>query len=249
MEPLIIAIVLIYGIVVGSFLNVVIFRLPRHESIVTGPSHCMSCGHRLRWYELIPVLSFLIQGGRCRKCKTKLSPQYPLVESLNGVLWVVSWLRFGLHPDFFLGCALGSVLICISLIDAHTMEIPPSLNLSVGILGVVRCICYPQEILWNLLGFAAVSGILILIYIFTKGGGIGGGDIKLMAASGLLLGLKDVILAFVLACILGAVIHLFRMAFFHVGRKLAMGPYLSIGIWIAFFFGEGLIRWYLGLLV
>jgi leader peptidase (prepilin peptidase)/N-methyltransferase len=248
MDLIIYIIVFIYGIVFGSFLNVVIFRVPKHESIVRGQSHCMTCGHKLSWYELIPVFSYIFQRGRCRSCGEKISPQYPLIETMNGVLWCLSFRRFGMTPEFFMGAALLSVLVCISIVDARTMEIPLSFNIAIFAIGIARLIFSWPHILEYLIGAVAVSGFLLIVYILTGGGGVGGGDIKLMAAAGLLLGWKCIIIAFLIGCILGSVIHIIRMAVFHAGRKLALGPYLSAGIAIAFFFGNDMINTYLGLL-
>lgn len=242
------AFIFLFGICVGSFLNVVAFRVPKGESIVTGPSHCMTCGHRLKWYELIPVLSFLLQGGKCRSCGTRLSPQYPLVEAANGVAWVGIYLLKGMTWDTLIGFGLVSALIALSLIDARTMEIPVGLNIFIAALGVFRIATDPAHWLTYLIGGAAISVPLLIILFATGGAGIGGGDVKLMAAAGLVLGWKCIILAFLLACILGSVIHMIRMKFFHAGRQLAMGPYLSLGIMIAFLWGDSLIAWYFGMM-
>lgn len=238
----------LFGICVGSFLNVVVFRVPKGESIVTGPSHCMTCGHRLKWYELIPVLSFVIQGGKCRSCGTRLSPQYPLVEAANGFAWVAIYLLKGLSWETLIGFGLVSALIALSLIDARTQEIPAGLNIFIACLGVLRIVTDWHNFLLYLIGGAAVSVPLLIILFATGGAGIGGGDVKLMAAAGLVLGWKCIILAFLLACILGSVIHMIRMKFFHAGRQLAMGPYLSLGIMIAFLWGDSLIAWYFGMM-
>lgn len=238
----------LFGICVGSFLNVLAFRLPKGESIVTGPSHCMTCGHRLKWYELIPVLSFVIQGGKCRSCGTRLSPQYPLVEAANGLAWVAIYLLNGLSWDTCLGFGLVSALIAVSLIDARTQEIPAGLNIFIACLGALRIATDPHHFLLYLIGGAAISVPLLIILLLSGGAGIGGGDVKLMAAAGLILGWKNIILAFLLACILGAIIHPIRMKFFHAGRVLAMGPYLSAGIMVAFLWGDAMISWYLGMM-
>lgn len=238
----------LFGICVGSFLNVVVFRVPKGESIVTGPSHCMTCGHRLKWYELIPVLSFVIQGGKCRFCGTRLSPQYPLVEAANGFAWMAIYFLKGLSWDTLIGFGLVSALIALSLIDARTQEIPAGLNIFIAVLGVLRIATDWHNFLLYLIGGAAVSVPLLIILFVTGGAGIGGGDVKLMAAAGLVLGWKNIILAFLLACIFGAVIHPIRMKFFRAGRVLAMGPYLSAGIMVAFLFGDAMISWYLGMM-
>ena len=238
-----------FGLCVGSFLNVCIFRIPREESIVTGPSHCMSCGERLKWYELIPVFSFLMQGGRCRHCKAKLSPQYPLIEAANAAGWVVCLFVKGFSIEFFLGCTLFSALLTLAVIDARTMEIPFGINVFIFILGLVRLFTDLNNWPLYLICFAAVSGFFLLVYLITGGRGIGGGDIKLMAAAGLLLGWKNILLSLMIAAIVATVVHLIRMAIVKAGKMLAFGPYLSIGIFIAFLFGDIVINWYLSLLM
>lgn len=238
--------IFLFGLCVGSFLNVVVYRVPKGESIVTGPSHCMTCGHRLAWYELIPVLSYVVQGGKCRQCGTPLSPQYPLVEAANGLAWIGIFLIKGFTFDTLIGFGLFSCLLALSIIDARTLEIPAGLNIFLACLGVFRIVTDLSHWYLYLIGGAAISVPLMIILLVTGGAGIGGGDVKLMAAAGLVLGWKGIIFAFFLACVLGAVIHLVRMKFFHAGRQLAMGPYLSAGILIAFLWGSDIISWYLG---
>ncbi|MBP3206045.1 MAG: prepilin peptidase, partial [Lachnospiraceae bacterium] len=116
-------VIFLYGIVIGSFLNVVIYRVPKKENMVTTRSHCMSCGYQLTWYDLIPLFSWLALGGKCRKCKAKISVQYPLIEGLNGVLYLVIFARYGLSIDSLLYCLLFSALIALSVIDFRTYEI------------------------------------------------------------------------------------------------------------------------------
>lgn len=237
----------LYGIVIGSFLNVCIYRIPRGESVVTGRSHCTSCGCQIKWYDLFPVFSYLFLKGRCRKCGSRISLQYPLIEAANGFLYAAIFLINGFTIESILYSLMASALLGLSVIDVRTFEIPPVFNWFIGILGVVALLLDRQYVLHSV-GFFVISGFLLLIYWLTKGAGIGGGDIKLMAAAGLLLGWQKIILAFFTGCILASVIHLLRMKFAGEDRKLAMGPYLSAGILIAALFGEQMIRWYAGLL-
>ena len=241
-------VVFLFGITVGSFLNVCILRIPKKESIVTVLSHCMSCGHRLRWFELIPLFSYLFLRGRCSACKSRISAQYPLIEAANGVLWCILLWRFGPAPDFILASLLCSALLVLSVIDAREREIPPGTTIFILVLGGVRLFLDRAD--WSLyvIGFFAVSVPLLLVLLATGGRGIGGGDIKLMAACGLFLGWKDVLLAFFAACVLGSVIHLSLMAAKKADRTLALGPYLSAGVFLALMWGDAAIRWYLGLL-
>lgn len=246
MLPIYILIFLL-GITVGSFLNICILRIPAHESIVTGPSHCMSCGKRLKWYDMVPLFSYLALGGKCRFCKAPVSPQYPLIEGINGLLWLAVTAVLGLNPDAILGCILTSVLLVLSVIDARTCEIPLGTTILIAVLGGIRLFVHPDAWASALIGAAAVSGVLLLILFASGGRAIGGGDVKLMAAAGLFLGWKGILLAFFLACVLGSVIHIIRMRLFGAGRDLAMGPYLSLGIFISMLFGQALLTWYTGL--
>lgn len=240
-------IVFLYGIVIGSFLNVCIYRIPKKEDIVKVRSHCMSCGYQLRWYDLIPVFSYLFLGGKCRNCGEKISPQYPLIEALNGVMYVITVIVKGANVESLLYCLLISALIALSLIDWRTFEIPVGFNIFIGILGIVGTIIDLSNWLDHVIGAVAVSLVLLLLYIFSKGRAIGGGDVKLMAAAGLLIGWKAITLAFAVGCVLGAVIHVIRMKVAGAERQLAMGPYLSAGIVIATLWGDKIIKAYLSL--
>lgn len=240
--------VFLYGIVIGSFLNVCIYRLPKKENIVTTRSHCMQCGYQLKWYDLVPLFSWLALGGRCRNCKAKISVQYPIIEALNGVLYLVVFARFGVSIECLLFCLLASALLVLSVIDFRTYEIPFGTNVFIAGLGLVRILTDWSNWAEYVIGFFAVSAVLYVLYLLTQGKGIGGGDIKLMAASGLLLGWKCNILAFLLGCIIGSICHVIRMRVTKADHVLALGPYLSIGILISALWGNELIGWYFSML-
>lgn len=244
LDIILLSIIFIFGIVIGSFLNVCIYRIPEKEDIVKTSSHCMSCGYHLKWYDMIPLLSFLALRGKCRKCGAKLSVQYPLIEAANGILYVCIVWTGGLSIDSLLYCLLASALLVLSVIDFRTYEIPFGINLFILALGLVRVATDASNILNYLTGLLAVSIVLAILYYATGGRAIGGGDVKLMAACGLLLGWKLIIFAFLLGCVLGAVIHVIRMKVSGEGRVLAMGPYLSMGVLIAALWGERMINWY-----
>ena len=239
--------IFLIGISIGSFLNVCIYRIPKKEDIVFERSHCMSCGNVLKWYELIPLFSFLVQGGKCRNCKTKLSVQYPLIELLNGLIYVWIFIVKGFCPESILFCICASVLIVISVIDWRTYEIPFGCNIIIGILGIVRVFLNLAHWYDYVIGFFAVSGLFLIIYWITKGRGIGGGDIKLMAAAGLLLGWQNILLSLMIGSIAGSVIHLALMKIQGKDRVLAFGPYLAFGIFISMLYGNDIITWYLGM--
>lgn len=213
------------------------------------PSHCMSCGAKLRWFDLIPLFSWLFLRGRCRQCKTVISVQYPVVEAVNGILWVAVFLVNGMNGMSVLYSLMASALLTLSVIDWRTFEIPFGINVFLGVLGVVAVFLEKEEWRSHLIGAVCVSGVLFVLYLLSKGRAIGGGDIKLMAACGLLLGWQKILLAFLLGCILGSVLHLLRMKVSGEGHVLAMGPYLAAGIFLAALFGERWIDWYLSLLV
>lgn len=241
-------VIFIFGITIGSFLNVCIYRIPLHQSIVTVSSHCMTCGRKLKWYDMIPVFSWLLLGGKCRSCKSKISLQYPVIESLNGILYVVICLVNGMNLFSLIYCLMTSALLTLSLIDWRTYEIPPGINAFLFILGVAAAVLDRGNLLSHLAGMVCVSGFLGILYLISRGRAIGGGDIKLMFACGLILGWKQIILAFLLGCIIGSVIHLIRIRVQGEGHVLAMGPYLSAGIFLAALWGNAWISWYISLL-
>ena len=267
---MIIVVFSIIGLLIGSFLNVCIYRIPKHENITTTRSHCMSCGNVIKWYDLVPVLSYILLKGRCRFCKVKLSFQYPIVELLNGLLYCLIVLVMGLNIQSVLTMALASVLIVIAMIDWRTYEIPFGLNVFIAVLGCLSTVFdllktygmwdysldpnsvrgaflswIPMTLTDHIAGAVCVSGFLLILYLATKGRGIGGGDIKLMVAAGLLLGWKNIILAFVIGCVLGSIIHLIRMKVSKQDHVLAFGPYLAAGILISSLWGERIINAYL----
>lgn len=236
--------VFLFGIVIGSFCNVCIYRMPKQESIMVD-SHCMNCGEKLHWYDLVPLFSFIILKGRCRKCQTKLSLQYPLIEGMNGALYVVVILANGWNLLSVIYCLLTSALIILSVIDFRTYLIPNQINAFILALGIITVILDREHATGHLIGMVGISGFLLILYLLTAGRGIGGGDIKLMAAAGLITGWQISILSFLTGCILGSVIHLIRMKVSGAEHKLALGPYLSMGIWISLLFGSPVIHWYL----
>ncbi len=236
----------LYGIIIGSFLNVCIYRIPKKENIAIVRSHCMTCNHQLKWYDNIPLFSWMILRGRCRYCKVPISPQYPIIEASNGILWLLVAMIKGISVESLLYALLFSALLTLSVIDFRTYEIPAGINIFILTLGLIMTVLNYTEWLDHVIGFLAVSIPLYIIIIVTDGRGIGGGDMKLMATAGLLIGWKLIILAFALGCIIGAPIHILRMKIAKADRVLAMGPYLSIGIMIAVLWGESIIRWYLG---
>ena len=237
-----------FGIVIGSFLNVCIYRIPMHETVVTERSHCMRCGYQLSWYDMIPVFSWLCLGGKCRKCKEPISPQYPIVEATNGVLYLLVFAVCGFELDSIIYCLMASALLVLSVIDWRTYEIPIGINIFILVLGILHIVIDYQNWLDYVIGFFSISIVLLILFYVSGGRAIGGGDVKLMAAAGVVIGWKLIILAFFIGCIVGSIIHLTRMKLSGADKVLAMGPYLAVGIMIATLWGEKLISWYVSMM-
>lgn len=251
----------ILGTYIGSFLNVVIIRTPLEQSFIKGRSHCMTCGNTLKWYHLIPVFSWLFLGGKCGYCKAKISFQYPLVELLNGIAWaslsyVINVVNNGLlsSPIAFSTTAIlymiaTSVLIVLSGIDIKIYEIPYTANIILTILGIIALLIDLENWQLYVIGLCSVGGLLFLIQLISGGRAMGGGDVFLMASAGLLLGWKNIILAFILGCIIGSIVHITIMQVKKdTDNMLPFGPYLSVGIFLSMLFGDKLVGWYLATL-
>lgn len=248
------AVAFIFGVIVGSFLNVCICRLPKDESIVSPPSHCPDCSYQIRWFDNIPVISYIFLRGKCRGCGAHISLQYPLVELLNGVLTLFLFLRFGPTLTFaalFLFC---SALVVITFIDIEHQIIPDEISISgIGVGFVLSFFLKGHSWQNSLLGILLGGGSLLLVaYAYqrlTGKEGMGGGDIKLLAMMGAFLGWKAVPFIIFASSLVGSVIGVSIMLFHKKDTKLAIpfGPYLAFGAVLYIFYGKSLIRWYLGL--
>lgn len=239
---------LVLGLVVGSFLNVCIYRIPLGITVVSGRSFCPSCKKTIAWYDLVPVLSFLVLRGRCRSCGSPISPRYPAVELLNGLLWLLCCLFHGFTPRALV-LALGlSALVVAGFIDHDTGLIPDRLSVFLLLLAAASLF---------LPGFASplsrVLGLLIpalpMLLAAKLFGGFGGGDVKLCAAFGALAGLPLSLLAALLSSVTGAAYGLLLVKKKGAGRKTAFpfGPFLALGMGAALLFGERLVSFYLSL--
>lgn len=236
--------VFVLGLLIGSFLNVCIFRIPLGQGIVIESSHCMKCGHKLKWYELIPLFSWVIQGGKCRSCKSKISAQYPIIEATNAIMWFAIAFIYGFNWLTLIYCSAFSVLLVISVIDERTHEINLGLNITLFVIGIGATIADYPNWLYHVIGMFSVSLFLLIIVLVTKERAMGLGDVYLMIGAGLMLGWKHTIFAFAVGCILGSIIHLIRMAVSKKKHELAFGPYLSLGIVFTIFFGNYFITLY-----
>ncbi len=242
-------IVAILGICVGSFLNVVISRMPKGESVVFGSSHCPHCKKNLKWYELVPIFSYLFLRGKCSKCKSRISLQYPLIEAINGILWVIIFFKFFLSYETLLAWALVSALLALSVIDAKTREIPFKISVFIAVVALIRLFLNINDWQNLLLGAVSVSSFMLILLLLSGGRAIGGGDVKLMFGAGLYLGLMPTVLSFFIACIIASIIHIIKMIFFKANRDLALGPYLAVGIFVSLLWGQDIINFYMSTLL
>ena len=252
---ILILLVLTYGLLIGSFLNVLIYRIPRDESIAFPGSHCPVCSHKLAWYDNVPLFSYLSLKGECRYCKTSISLQYPLIESLNAIIYIFLYFRFGFSPIFVFYALVSSALIAIAIIDLKELIIPDSLVISIIALTVFyKAINYfvysvSPDILDSIFGLLAAGGLFLAIVIFS-GGGMGGGDVTLIGALGFVLGLKNIFLVIFLSFLYGATISIFLLATKLKTRKdpIPFGPFIILGFFTTIFVGDSLINWYINLL-
>ena len=236
----------LFGLVLGSFYNVVGLRVPKGESIVNPPSHCTSCGRRLTAVELIPVLSYVIQGGKCKGCGVKVSPIYCVTEVATAVLFAGSYLKFGFTAELAVALLFVSLLVIINVSDIAYMLIPNKILLFFLPFLVIARIVSPLDLWWDsLLGAVVGFGILLLIAVISKGG-MGGGDIKLFFLIGLVLGTVNTILTLFLASVIGMIAGIVILKIKGQGRKtpIPFGPSIALGALIAYFYGADLIEWY-----
>lgn len=243
---MIICLLIIFGLVIGSFLNVCIYRVPRKLK-VNNPrrSFCTSCNAQLHWYENVPVFAWLIQRGRCRHCQAPISGRYPLVELLSALAMVASYVYYGLTPTAAVVYAITAALIVISFIDLDFKIIPNVISLpgiciglGLGLIGEIAPVFHPPittGILDSVIGMLAGGGFFFIIgeayYLCTKSDGLGGGDIKLMGMTGAVLGWQSVAPTIFVGSLCGAVVGIFLIVFRGGNRKLEIpfGPWLSLG--------------------
>lgn len=249
------ALIFYFGAIIGSFLSVVIYRLPRNLSIIRPPSHCPHCTNPIRFYDNIPIISYLILRGKCRYCSGKISLRYPLIEILTGLVFVTLYIRFGLSIKTLSYGILLIYLIVIVFIDIDFHKIPNSIIIS-GLLWGGLLLLFPtaRRLIDAGIGLLTGGGIMLLLAVlgrlFFKKDCLGGGDIKLATLVGLFLGLPGIILAlfisFILAGLIGGGLILFKG--FKKGGYLPYAPFLAIGTLVTILSGQSIITWYLGLL-
>lgn len=237
----------IYGLLFGSFFNVVGLRIPIKQSIVTPRSACPTCGHQLTPLELIPVFSYIVQGGKCRGCQSRISPIYPIMELLTGILFVTSFNVIGWSGELLVALTLVSMFMIIVVSDIHYMLIPDKILLwFAGIFFLERTI-WPLTPWWDSLLGAATGFTLLLVIALVSKGGMGGGDIKLYALLGFVLGVKLVLLSFFLSILFGAVLGGLAQLFRIVKKRqpIPFGPFIALGTLSAYYWGAEIINLYL----
>lgn len=245
-----------FGIAIGSFLNVCIYRLPKEESLVKGASHCMTCGEKIKKRDLVPVISWCLLGGKCRNCKAPISPRYTVVEALTGILFVLAFLYFGVDVNPLMAChvsLLFAALIVVFFMDWDTQLINTGVVCFIGFLGATQLVLNsfvldrPMSDVTaksQIIGAFVISVPFFIIELASKGKAMGRGDVYLMLAGGFFLGVKAVIIAAFIGMVSGSVVG---MILKHKtgSSKFAFGPFLSIGIAVAAIYGNQLADLYL----
>lgn len=244
---------LVFGMVVGSFLNVCICRMPKDQSVVSPPSHCPNCSYQIRWYDNIPLFSYIFLHGKCRGCGIHISLQYPLVELINGILTMLLYLRFGSTITFAVLFLFCSALVVITFIDIEHQIIPDEISLSGILIGFALSFFIEPGWFSSLIGILLGGGSLLMVaWLYQKltgKDGMGGGDIKLLGMMGAFLGWQAIPFIIFASSMVGSVIGVSIMLLQKKDSKLAIpfGPYLAFAAVLYIFYGKPLIRWYLAL--
>jgi leader peptidase (prepilin peptidase)/N-methyltransferase len=246
-------IVLSYGLIIGSFLNVCVYRIPLSQSIIYPPSNCTACNTRLKWKDLIPLFSYLILKGRCRYCGEKISLRYPLQEILTSLLFLTLYVNFGFSIYFLKYVILFSFLIVISSIDIKYQDVYVSNTFPGIITGVIFAIIESflySSSFWNYFFGAVIAGAVIFLIVFITGA-MGAGDIEIAVLCGVFIGWKYSIIMIILSFIIGGIVGILLIATRKKGRKdyIAFGPFLALATLMVIFFGKWILNYYFGLFV
>jgi len=237
----------IVGSAIGSFLNVVIYRLPLGMSLAKPGSHCFACKTPIKPYHNIPILGYFILRGKCASCGAKFSPRYMMVELITAIIFAACYLKFGTRPESFVYMAFCSALIAVAFIDLDHMIIPDKISLPGIVVGLICAYFFlPITMQDSLLGLLVAGGSLFLLAVIVPGG-MGGGDIKLMAMVGAFLGLKGGLVTIFIGSLIGSVIGGIMMIATGKGRKtkIPFGPYLVMGALLVLFYERELIELYI----
>lgn len=249
------AFVTVLGLCVGSFLNVCIYRIPRGGSVLRPRSRCPGCEYELRWYDNIPVISYALLLGRCRRCRSRISMRYPIVEVLTALVFLAHFALFGWTALLVVRLLFACALIVLFAIDLEHHILPNVITLSGLAAGLVFSLVFPPGIVDALLGALLGGGVLWLIgeayYRFSGQDGMGGGDVKMLAMVGAFLGWKLVLVTLVLSSIGGSLVGLIVILLRRGGLKHALpyGTFLALAALTASLVGERIVEWYVGLYV
>ena len=252
-EPIELAIVTFLGLAIGSFLNVVIHRLPRGESLVSPGSRCPACGYALRAADNIPVVSYLMLLGRCLQCRARISARYPLVELATGALFVLHYFVFGWTALLAVRLLFAAAMVALFFIDLEHRLLPDRITLPGIAAGLVASLFLPPGIRDALIGTLAGGGVLWAIgeayYRYSGEEGMGGGDVKMLAMIGAFLGWQLVLVTLVFSSIAGAVTGLILLASRRGGLKYALpyGTFLALAALVSSLYGDQIVSWYTGL--
>lgn len=242
---------LTYGLLIGSFLNVCSYRIPREESVVFTPSHCTGCFSKIKFYDLIPVISYVILGGKCRTCKSKVSIKYPAIELLTGILYFFIYQFYGLSLLSLKLIIMVSFLIVISMIDYETQDVYSITTYPCILLGIIFSIAGKYYLNDNiskyLIGLIVAIVVIGIFVIATRGRGMGAGDIEIAAICGIYLGWQNILVTLFFASIIGAIYGIVLIILKSKKRKepIAFGPFLFFGALIAMFYGKKIIELYI----
>ncbi|WP_310176685.1 prepilin peptidase [Neobacillus niacini] len=241
---------LLFGLCLGSFYNVVGLRIPLNQSIIKPRSHCPNCNHTLTSIDLIPVLSYVFLRGKCRRCKAPISPFYPIIELITGLLFMFAPIIMGWSYELIIAWTFISLMVIIFVSDIHYMIIPDKVLLVFAVLFLLERGFLPLSPWWDSVLGAVVGFTLLLIIAVLSKGGMGGGDIKLFAVIGLAVGTKLVLLTFFLATFFGAFFGILGVLTGKVnkGKPMPFGPYIALGALAAYFFGNQIFHWYLSMM-
>ena len=236
------------GAVTGSFLNVCILRIPANQNFVTGRSHSPACGHVLAFYDMVPVLSWLFLKGRCRYCRAPVSIQYPAVELLTTSAFLLCLLAKGPGMESALMCMFSSILITAAFIDARHMYIPDGIHILILILCCISLAAGSGPAIINRLGGSLLAGGFLALVNLLSRGGVGWGDVKLFAASGLLIGAAPAITALLMGYVAAGLWYAVPLVRGRVGRKtqIPMAPFFAVSLMVCGLWFRQLFLWYLG---
>lgn len=242
----------LFGLALGSFLNVCAYRIPLQKSIVYPPSSCPHCGERIAIYDNIPLISYLLLLGRCRHCRKPISPRYPLVEATTAVLSLALFFKLGPSLDYVFFLLFGASLLVIALIDLQYKIIPDRISLPGIVVGFAFSLLPSSPLSWSdsLIGIVAGGGFLLLVGVayekLTGREGMGMGDVKMLAMIGAWMGWRSLLFIILLSSLAGSLIGGAALVLSRRGVKarIPFGPFLSLGTFIFLFFGERITRWF-----